>query len=156
MMSIVFALRNIWLAESTPVDVHMMSNNRTITGAHCMRSRQPELEGTITLFHMLDLSTLVSVLILTIVIYSLIARKVASVRNYLGYYSKHSRLQAPHVYTIECGQQHTISLSDGNTDRGQQVEATERVNVTSVSSTEENTISTLPAIQHVDRQLHSS
>ncbi|KAH3884534.1 hypothetical protein DPMN_008516 [Dreissena polymorpha] len=154
-MSNVFALRDIWLVERTPVDVHVMSINRTITGAHCMHSKRPELKGIITVFHIFDLCTLVSISIPTIVIYSLIARKVASVRKHLDDYSKTSR-HTPNVNKIECGQHCTITLSEDTADRGQQVVATESVHVISVSSTEENTITTSQVVQLVDRQLKST
>ncbi|KAH3750716.1 hypothetical protein DPMN_185247 [Dreissena polymorpha] len=96
-MSTVIALRDIWLVELTPVNVQVKSVNRTITGAHCMPARRPEVRTIITVFHLLDVSNLVTVSILIIGLHSLIIRKVANVRNQLDDFSKHSRRQAPSV-----------------------------------------------------------
>ncbi|KAH3890907.1 hypothetical protein DPMN_014997 [Dreissena polymorpha] len=82
-MSTVIALRDIWLVELTPVNVQVKSVNRTITGAHCMPARRPEVETIVTVFHLLDVSTLVVVSILIIGLHSLIIRKVATVRTNL-------------------------------------------------------------------------
>ncbi|KAH3750715.1 hypothetical protein DPMN_185246 [Dreissena polymorpha] len=153
-ISAVFALRDIWIVELTPV--YVMYVNRTITGAHCMPSMRPEVKTIITVCHMLDLSILVAVSILIIVIYSLIARRVATVRNHLGVYSKHFRPQAPNIYAIQFDQHDITSHSEGTTDVSQHVEATDIVNVTSVSSTDEKTIPKLQGIHNVDKQLQSS
>ncbi|XP_052809552.1 5-hydroxytryptamine receptor 1A-beta-like [Mya arenaria] len=73
--SLLIALRDIWIVKPVPVSVHA-GQNLTVTGHHCMHSKEDYLKPVIYAFHIIDLVTVIGLSVALTCMYIMIRRKI--------------------------------------------------------------------------------